>query len=120
MEEVRYMDLFSFVYSPRPGTKAAELTEEIGREEKLKRLERLQELQRRITAEIHETFRGSIQTVLIEGEGKLPGQVSGKTESGRTVNLAGEHSLIGTFADVRIIEVYRNSLLGELTQHRES
>lgn len=119
MEEVRYIDLFSFVYSPRPGTKAAELTEEIGREEKLRRLDRLQELQRRITNEIQETFRGSLQTVLIEGEGKRAGQVSGKTESGRTVNLAGERSLIGRFADVRIIEVYQNSLLGELLQCRE-
>jgi tRNA-2-methylthio-N6-dimethylallyladenosine synthase len=114
MEEVRYIDLFSFVYSSRPGTKAAELSDDLPRAEKMARLDRLMELQRRITGEISQTYIGSIVTVLVEGAGKLPGQVSGKADIGRIVNFSGDSSLIGSFADVRIIKAYPNSLLGEL------
>lgn len=114
MEEVRYADLFSFVYSSRPGTKAADITETLERKEKLKRLERLQELQKRYSLEKNRTYLGTIQKVLVEGEGKLAGQVSGKAGSGRTVNFAGASTLIGSFTDVRIVKVYQNSLLGEL------
>lgn len=113
MEEVRFIDLFSFVYSPRPGTRAAEFVEEIGRNEKQHRLEQLQALQKRITMEINRSYLGTIQSVLVEGEGKHPGQISGKADSGRTVNFIGAHHLIGRFTDVRIIDVFQNSLLGE-------
>lgn len=114
IEEVRYVDLFSFVYSPRPGTAAAEMADDTRREVKQRRLERLQQLQKRITLEIHAEYLESVQTVLVEGEGKRPGQVSGRAESGRTVNFAGGSDLIGRFADVRIIKAFQNSLLGEL------
>lgn len=114
MEEVRYADLFYFAYSPRPGTTAAELPEEISREEKQQRLERLQDLQRRITMETYSAYLGSVQRVLVEGEGKRPGQVSGKADNGRTVNFAGERNMIGRLVDVRIVKVFQNSLLGEL------
>ncbi len=114
MEEVRYIDLFSFVYSPRPGTKAAELSDNLSRVEKMARLDRLMELQRRHTREISQTYIGSIMAVLVEGEGKLPGQLSGKAEIGRIVNFTGDSSMIGSFADVRITKAYPNSLLGEL------
>ncbi len=113
MEEVRYADLFYFAYSPRPGTKAAELAEEISREEKQQRLERLQDLQRRITMETYSAYLGSVQRVLVEGEGKRPGQVSGKVENGRTVNFPGERTLVGRLVVVRIVKVFQNSLLGE-------
>ena len=113
MREVRYIDLFSFAYSPRPGTKAAELPEELRREEKQRRLERLQSLQKSITQEICSGFQGTLQTVLVEGEGKHPGQISGKADSGRTVNFPGAGSEIGSFVQVRIAQVYQNSLLGE-------
>ena len=114
IEEVRYADLYSFVYSPRPGTKAAELVEEISREEKQERLERLLLIQRRITLEINRSFDGTVQTVLVEGLGKHPGQVSGRADSGKTVNFIGSPALIGTLVDVRIIAAYQNSLVGEL------
>ena len=113
MEDVRYIDLFSFVYSPRPGTKAAELADDLPRTVKMARLERLLELQRRHTREICQTYIGCVMSVLVEGEGKLPGQVSGKADIGRTVNFSGDRSLIGSFADVRIVKAYPNSLLGE-------
>ena len=114
MEEVRYIDLFSFVYSPRPGTKAAELIDDLPRTAKMARLDRLMALQRRITREISQTYVGSVMNVLVEGEGKFPGQVSGKGEIGRIVNFPGDNSLIGNFADVKIIKAYPNSFLGEL------
>ena len=113
MEDVRYIDLFSFVYSPRPGTKAAELADDLPRTLKMARLERLMELQRRHTREISQIYIGSVMSVLVEGEGKLPGQVSGKADIGRTVNFSGDRSLIGSFVDVRIVKAYPNSLLGE-------
>jgi tRNA-2-methylthio-N6-dimethylallyladenosine synthase len=114
MEEVRYIDLFSFVYSPRPGTKAAGMNDDLPRSVKMARLDRLMELQRRHTGEISAPYVGSVMTVLVEGEGKLPGQVSGKADIGRIVNFSGDRSLIGSFVDVRIIKAYPNSFLGEL------
>jgi len=114
INEVRYIDLFSFAYSPRPGTRAAQFDDSIGREEKQRRLEQLQALQKRITMEINRTYLGSLQAVLVEGEGKHSGQISGKTDGGRTVNFIGDKSQIGSFVHVRITQVFQNSLLGEL------
>ena len=114
IEEVRYADLYSFVYSPRPGTKSADLIDDISKELKLERLERLLVLQRRLTLEINGSFTGSVQSVLVEGMGKRPGQVSGRADSGKTVNFIGNPSLVGSFVDVRISAAYQNSLVGEL------
>ncbi len=114
MEEVNYFDLFSFVYSPRPGTKAAEFDDNLEKEVKLERLGRLQKLQG-IHSRIHnEGYVGSTQRVLVEGLAKRHGQVSGRCDSGRIVNLTGTPSLIGKTVDVKILEGYANSLLGEL------
>jgi tRNA-2-methylthio-N6-dimethylallyladenosine synthase len=114
MEEVRYIDLFSFVYSPRPGTKAAELHDDLSKATKMARLDRLMELQRRHTLEICQPYVGSTMAVLVEGEGKLPGQVSGKADIGRIVNFVGDSSLVGSFVDVKISKAYPNSFLGEI------
>jgi len=114
IEEVRYIDLFTFVYSPRPGTKAADLPEEMTRSQKMARLDRLMALQKRINLEICNEYIGGLQSVMVEGEGKLPGQVSGKSDNGRIVNFTGNKDLIGSFIDVRIAKAYPNSLLGEL------
>ncbi len=114
MEEVNYFDLFSFVYSPRPGTRAAELTDDLEKDIKLERLGRLQKLQG-VHSRIHnEAYIGSIQQVLVEGVAKRHGQVSGRCDSGRIVNLTGTEALIGKLLDVKILEGYANSLLGEL------
>lgn len=114
IEEVRYADTYSFVYSPRPGTQAAELAETIGREQKQERLERLLLIQRRITLEINRSFTGSVQSVLVEGPGKRPGQVSGRADSGKTVNFIGNPGLVGSIVDVKVVAAYQNSLVGEL------
>jgi len=114
IEEVRYADLYSFVYSPRPGTQAAEFEDDISKEIKQKRLERLLDLQRRLTLEINTSFVGSRQSVLVEGLGKRKGQVSGRADSGKTVNITGDSALIGRFVDVMISAAFQNSLVGEL------
>ena len=114
MEEVRYADLFSFVYSPRPGTRAAETEETLTREEKLARLDRLQKLQSLHSRALHESLVGTVQSVMVEGVGKKPGQVSGRADNGKIVNFSGDTSLIGGFSNVTIIQAYQNSLLGEL------
>ncbi len=114
IERVRYADLFSFVYSPRPGTQASGFPDSIGKEEKQERLERLLLLQRRLTLEINRSFIGTAQTILVEGPGKRDGQVSGRADCGKTVNLIGGQQLVGSFVDVRIVAAYQNSLVGEL------
>ncbi len=119
MEEVRFFDLFSFVYSPRPATKAAELEDNLPKDIKLARLDRLQKLQG-VHSRIHnEAYVGTIQKVLVEGIAKRHGQVSGRCDSGRIVNLAGSPALIGKLVDVNILEGYANSLLGELQNPKQ-
>jgi tRNA-2-methylthio-N6-dimethylallyladenosine synthase len=114
MEEVRYFDLFSFVYSSRPGTKAADLADDLSKEVKLERLDRLQKLQA-IHSRLHnESYTGTIQQVLVEGLAKREGQVTGRADSGRIINMVGGPELIGRCVDVRIVEGYANSLLGKL------
>ncbi len=84
------------------------------KEVKLARLDRLQKLQA-VHSRIHnEAYVGSTQQVLVEGLAKRHGQVSGRCDSGRIVNLAGSPTLIGKLVDVKILEGYANSLLGEL------
>ncbi len=114
METVNYLDLFSFIYSPRPGTKAAELADELPKQVKLERLDRLQKLQLQHSRAHNEAYVGTVQQVLVEGLAKREGQVTGRIDSGRIVNLAGTPELIGTLVAVKIVEGYANSLLGEL------
>lgn len=114
MEAVNYFDLFSFVYSPRPGTRAAELTDDLSKKVKLERLDRLQKLQLQHSRAHNEAYVGTVQQVLVEGLAKREGQVTGRIDSGRIVNLTGGPELIGTLVEVRILEGYANSLLGEL------
>lgn len=113
MDAVNFFDLFSFIYSPRPGTRAAELTDDLPKQVKLERLERLQKLQLRYSRAHNEAYVGTVQEVLVEGLAKRDGQVTGRADSGRIVNLAGSPELIGRMVAVRIVEGYANSLLGE-------
>ncbi len=113
MEQVRFFDLFSFVYSPRPGTKAADWEDTLSRTVKAERLQRLQQLQAVHSRAHNDAMCGTRQQVLIEGQAKWSGQISGRTDNGRIVNLVGDTSLIGNLLDVRIKESYANSLLGE-------
>ena len=115
MEEVRYADLFYFVYSKRPETKAAGFSDPVGREVKQERLERLQRLQQRITLENTRSLAGTVQEVLVEGVSRRDGQIYGRTTGNRVVNFVADNSLIGSIAAVLITEAHKNTLFGELT-----
>ncbi|WP_303903350.1 tRNA (N6-isopentenyl adenosine(37)-C2)-methylthiotransferase MiaB [Thiohalomonas denitrificans] len=114
IEEVGFDHSFSFVYSPRPGTPAAELPDDVPLELKKARLARLQAA---ITAQARAISRGMVgseQRILVEGPSrKDPNQLSGRTENNRVVNFHGDGSLIGQFVDVRITEALPNSLRGK-------
>ncbi|HEY6006684.1 MAG TPA: tRNA (N6-isopentenyl adenosine(37)-C2)-methylthiotransferase MiaB [Geobacteraceae bacterium] len=116
MEEVRYADLFSFIYSPRPETPAAGLPDPVVRAEKQERLSRLQGLQRTHTLEGNTRCVGTKQAVLVEGTSKRGDQLCGRTSGNRMVNFAGDTALIGRLVGVHIVRAYQNSLLGELRE----
>lgn len=116
MEEVGYIDLFSFKYSVRPGTKATEYPDDVVESVKRERLERLQGLQRTITLERNREYVGTAQTVLIEGVSKRGDQLFGRTSGNRVVNFPGDRALIGRTIIVVITRAFQNSLLGELQE----
>jgi tRNA-2-methylthio-N6-dimethylallyladenosine synthase len=122
IQDIGFDHSFSFVYSARPGTPAADLPDST--HENLKK-QRLQILQSRISqhaTSISEQMVGTEQTILITGISKKdPGQLQGRTENNRVVNFsATDHQLIGTFARVSIIEALPNSLRGRLIAATEN
>lgn len=114
MDEVKYADQFSFIFSVRPETKAAGFNDDVKRREKQERLERLQSFQKGMTLERNKSFIGSIQEILVEGRSKREDQVFGRTSGNRIVNFTGDITLVGKFVSVRIMKAFQNSLLGEL------
>ena len=114
MEEVGYADLFSFKYSVRPGTRAADYRDEVAVSVKQERLDRLQGLQRKMTLERNRSFVGSMQDILVEGVSKRGDQLFGRTSGNRVVNFPGNRALIGSIAGVNVTRAFQNSLLGEL------
>ena len=114
MSEVGYADTYSFVYSPRPETKAATLPDTTSKVEKSERLKRLFALQKSLTRSLQSDYVGRCLEVLVEGVGKKEGQIYGRTSGNRTVNFSGSSALIGTLQRPRIIKNLQNSLLGEL------
>ncbi len=115
IEEVGFDDSFSFVYSPRPGTPAAELADDTPEAVKL---ERLQRLQARITEQaraISIAMVGTRQRVLIYGAARRnTADLAGRTDNNRVVNFPGPRERIGRFADVLITEARSHTLRGEL------
>ena len=105
---------FSFIYSARPGTPAADLPDDVPMEVKKQRLAILQQ---RITQNVQDISRkmvGSTQRILVDGFSKKdPGQLKGRTENNRVVNFRSDDTdLIGKFVDITIDQAYSNSLLG--------
>jgi tRNA-2-methylthio-N6-dimethylallyladenosine synthase len=106
---------FSFIYSPRPGTPAAELRDTTTHEEKLSRLQRLQTQLEAQARAISEAMVGSMQRVLVEGFSKKnPLELSGRTGNNRVANFKGGKQLVGGFVDLVITAALRHSLRGEL------
>lgn len=111
--EIGFDHSYSFVYSPRPGTPAAELPDDVSLEVKKQRLAELQNLIKNQAQKISRDMVNTVQTILVERPSrKDPQQMSGRTENNRIVNFSGNHDLIGSFIDVRITEALPNSLRG--------
>lgn len=115
IEDVGFDQSFSFIYSRRPGTPAADLEDTTSEAEKHARLSRLQARINEHAAGISKMMVGSVQTVLVEGTSrKDDNELTGKTENMRSVNFPGSKRLIGQFVDVVITEALSNSLRGRV------
>ncbi|MBC7991062.1 MAG: MiaB/RimO family radical SAM methylthiotransferase, partial [Luteimonas sp.] len=115
IDDVGFDQSFSFIYSRRPGTPAADLEDSTTDAEKHARLSRLQAQINAHSAAISQAMVGSVQSVLVEGPSrKDPNELTGKTENMRSVNFPGHPRLVGQFIDVVITEAMANSLRGRV------
>jgi tRNA-2-methylthio-N6-dimethylallyladenosine synthase len=116
VEEVRYDALFTFIYSPRKGTPAAELPDPMSRTDKLANFNRLVAAQDAISAEKHAAYVGSTVRCLVDGVGEDGGfHLTARTAGNRLVKLSStDESLIGRYLDVKITGSNTWSLTGEL------
>ncbi len=119
LREVGFDGLYSFRYSPRPGTAAARLIDDVPLEMKAHRLSELQALQRQITLENHLAQVGRTCRVLVDGlSSRHADQVCGRTSGNTIVNFPGKVSLVGTSVEVRITRANPNSLTGKQLEGR--
>jgi tRNA-2-methylthio-N6-dimethylallyladenosine synthase len=118
IEDLQFDNSFSFIFSPRPGTPAANLPDDTPHELKLHRLQQVQSAVNASIARISDSRLGTVQRILVEGPSKRDSsELMGRTECNRVVNFAGAQRLIGQLIDVRITETRTFSLRGEvLTQ----
>ena len=115
LERARFDSLFTFIYSKRKGTPAADLPDPFTRQEKQVRFDRLLELQNRISAEKHAQYVGKTVRVLIDSEGESGEyNLSSRTSGGRLVHLMGDKALIGSFVDVEITDSTTWALFGNI------
>lgn len=115
IHDIGFDNSFSFIYSPRPGTPAAQLPDDVPMEVKKQRLNILQSRIMQNTREISERMVGTIQKVLVSGQSiKQEEQMSGRTENNRVVNFIGSPELVGQLVSIRIDEALRYSLRGEI------
>lgn len=113
--DVRFDTSYSFIYSPRPGTPAADLPDDVSEEEKKQRLHILQQRITQQAMEISREMVGTVQRILVEGTSrKNVMELAGRTENNRVVNFKGTPEMIGKFVDVEIVDVYASSLRGIL------
>ncbi|MDP2369816.1 tRNA (N6-isopentenyl adenosine(37)-C2)-methylthiotransferase MiaB [Rhodoferax sp.] len=118
IDDVGFDNSFSFIFSPRPGTPAANLTDDTPQNVKLKRLQHLQSVVDASMRRISESRLGTVQRILVEGPStRDPAELMGRTECNRVVNFAGPSSLRGQLIDVKITETRSYSLRGELQEH---
>jgi tRNA-2-methylthio-N6-dimethylallyladenosine synthase len=118
VRDVGFDQSFSFIYSKRPGTPAANLPDDTGDEEKRDRLSRLQALLNDNARAISQSMVGTTQRVLVEKTStRDANELTGRTENMRYVNFPGPTRLIGDFVDVVVTEVMANSLRGRVVTH---
>lgn len=102
VKEVRYIQLFTFIFSKRTGTKAALMADDTPHAEKARRINRLIKLQEEIAVEEAVALAGRSFKVLVEGPGRQPGQLSGRLDNNLVVEFDGDAALVGGFAQVKI------------------
>lgn len=116
IREVGFVNLFTFIYSPRPGTKAAEMPDPVSHQEKTKWFAELLQVQEEVARKIGQSLVGSRQRVLVEDRDGKTGLLSGRTASSLTVLFPGEDSLIGEYAMVDVTEARGVSLRGQMVE----
>lgn len=115
VQDIAFDLSFVFIYSPRPGTPAANLADDTPHEEKVRRLEALNEVIEAETARINQTMIGTVQRCLVEGVSKKdPDQLQARTANNRVVNFTGQPRLINQMVDIEIKEAFTFSLRGEV------
>ena len=115
LDKINFDHSFSFIYSPRPGTPAESLMDDVTLDEKKRRLSALQIRINESAGRISRNMVGTVQPVLVEGPSrKDPTQYSGRTENNRVVNFDGTDSMVGQFLNIHITESLPNSLRGQV------
>ena len=114
IEQVHYDSLFTFIFSPRPGTPAASMEDPTPKEEKNRRFDRLCALQNAISEQVHQNYVGKTMRCLVDGRDKE--FLTARTEGGRLVRFQGCDSLIGSFQNLTITGATTWSLTGELAE----
>ncbi len=115
--EVQFDQMFSFVYSPRPGTAAAQLADDAAPERKLERLFELQALQRDIQLRIHQSLVGRTLEVLVEGPSRRDGaEWAGRSRCNRVINFAAAAMSAGRIERLEVVAARPNSLRGRLSE----
>ena len=115
IDDIGFDNSFSYLFSPRPGTPAAEMRDDTPHEIKAARLKRLQDRISEQESGVAEGMLGTVQRVLVEGISKKDVlELAGRTDNNRVVNFRGSPGMIGRFVDVNVTEVVRHTLRGEL------
>ncbi|CDF98969.1 tRNA (N6-isopentenyl adenosine(37)-C2)-methylthiotransferase MiaB [Avibacterium paragallinarum] len=115
--QVNFDMSFSFIYSARPGTPAADIPDDVSEEEKKQRLYVLQQRINNQAAQYSRAMLGTEQRVLVEGPSKKDlMELTGRTETNRIVNFVGTPGMIGKFVDIKITDVFTNSLRGDVVR----
>lgn len=117
LRQVRYDSAFTFVYSKRSGTKAAEMPNEVDKQTQKERIMKLVALQNEITEEKNKEYVGKVFSVLAEGiSTRDPNHVCGRTSTGKMVNFAGSRDMVGQFYEVEVTQGKKTTLFGRITQ----
>ncbi len=120
VEDIEFDASFSFLYSSRPGTPAAEMQDEVQHEVKAERLQRLQDLLAAQAQELPKKLIGTTQRVLVESVSRKDAQeVAGRMDNNRIVNFVGSPGMVGRFVDVKITGVWAYTLRGELVLNQD-
>ena len=114
VRKVGFSSLFTFIYSPRKGTPAAEMPDPVSADEKSKWFRELLDVQEQMSSKCCESMLGTVQRVLVSGETGRSGELSSRTEGNIIVDFMGDSSLIGKFVDVKITRAGNFILKGEL------